>query len=180
MLLALIALELDFLKTPPFATYSILVIAVGLGLITSFVNARMTDLSAYRRMMLESAKAQHQMMEAAKSGNQRAIDKAQKKQKDVMGQQSKMSMDRMKISLFFMIPFLLIWQLLGSFFGNVIIAYFPFEFIFIPQELSVANWYILCSFASSVCLTSGRGSTWPTTTTLGSAFVPATSGPTRA
>ncbi len=85
MLPALVALELDFLKTPPFATYSILVIAVGLGLITSFVNARMTDLKAYRKMMLDSAKAQHQMMEAAKSGNQRAIDKAQKKQQEVMG-----------------------------------------------------------------------------------------------
>jgi len=160
MLPALVALELDFLKIPPFATYSILVIAVGLGFITSFVNARMTDLNAYRKMMLESAKAQHQMMEAAKSGNQRAIDKAQKKQQEVMGQQSKMSMSRMKISLFFMIPFLLIWQLLGSFFGNVIIAYFPLEFPFIPTELTVANWYLLCSFASSVVVSRLLGLTF--------------------
>ena len=160
MLPTLVALELDFLKTPPMATYAILVIAVSLGLLTSFVNARMTDLKAYRRMMLDSARAQHQMMEAAKSGNQRAIDKAQKKQQEVMGQQSKMSMDRMKISLFFMIPFLLIWQLLGSFFGNTIIAYFPFQFPFIPLELSVANWYLICSFASSVLISRLLGLTY--------------------
>jgi len=160
MLPTLVALELDFLKTPPMATYAILVIAVSLGLLTSFVNARMTDLKAYRRMMLDSARAQHQMMEAAKSGNQRAIDKAQKKQQEVMGQQSKMSMDRMKISLFFMIPFLLIWQLLGSFFGNTIIAYFPFQFPFIPLELSVANWYLICSFASSVLISRLLGLTF--------------------
>ncbi len=160
MLSALVAMELEFLKTPPFATYAILVIAAGLGLITSFVNARMTDLKSYRRMMLDSARAQHQMMEAAKSGNQRAIDKAQKKQQEVMGQQSKMSMDRMKISLFFMIPFLLIWQLLGGFFGNTIIAYFPFQFPFIPMELSVANWYLLCSFASSVLISRLLGLTF--------------------
>ncbi len=160
MLPTLVALELDFLKTPPLATYAILVIAVSLGLLTSFVNARMTDLKAYRRMMLDSARAQHQMMEAAKSGNQRAIDKAQKKQQEVMGQQSKMSMDRMKISLFFMIPFLLIWQLLGSFFGNTIIAYFPFQFPFIPLELSVANWYLICSFASSVLISRLLGLTF--------------------
>src|SRR5512136_359954 len=160
MLPVLVAMELDFLKIPPMATYAILIIAVGLGLLTSFVNAKLTDLKAYRKMMLDSARAQHQMMEAAKSGNQRAIDKAQKKQQEVMSQQSKMSMDRMKISLFFMIPFLLIWQLLGSFFGNTIIAYFPFEFPFIPLELSVANWYLLCSFASSVIISRLLGLTF--------------------
>jgi len=160
MLLPLVVLELDFLKTPPMATYAILVIAVSLGLLTSFVNARMTDLKANRKMMLDSARAQHQMMEAAKSGNQRAIDKAQKKQQEVMGQQQKMSMDRMKVSLLFMIPFLLIWQLLGSFFGNTIIAYFPFQFPFIPMELSVANWYLICSFASNVLISRLLGLTF--------------------
>jgi uncharacterized membrane protein (DUF106 family) len=157
---ALVSQGLDFLKTPPFATYAILGIAISLGLLTSFVNAKMTDLRAYRKMMLDSAKAQHQMMEAAKSGNQRAIDKAQKKQQEVMGQQSKMSMDRLKISLFFMIPFLLIWQLLGSFFGNIIIAYFPFQFPFIPTDLSVANWYLLCSFSSSIIISRVLGLTF--------------------
>jgi len=156
----IVALELDFLKTPPMATYAILVIAVGLGLLTSFVNVKMMDLKAYRKMMVDSARAQHQMMEAAKSGNQRAIDKAQKKQQEVMGQQSKMSMDRMKISLFFMIPFLLIWQLLGSFFGSVIIAYFPFDFPFIPSQLSVANWYLICSFCSSIVISRVLGLTF--------------------
>jgi uncharacterized membrane protein (DUF106 family) len=160
MLPAIVALELDFLKTPPMATYAILAIAVSLGLLTSFVNARMTDLKAYRKMMLDSARAQHQMMEAAKNGNQRAIDKAQKKQQEVMGQQSKMSMDRLKISFFFMIPFLLIWQLLGSFFGNTIIAHFPFQFPFIPMDLSVANWYLLCSFASSIIISRLLGLTF--------------------
>jgi len=160
MLPPIIVLELDFLKTPPFATYAILAIAISLGLITSFVNARMTDLKSYRKMMLDSARAQHQMMEAAKTGNQRAIDKAQKKQQEVMGQQSKMSTDRMKISLFFMIPFLLIWQLLGSFFGNIIIAYFPFDFPMVPKELSVANWYLICSFASSVIISRLLGLTF--------------------
>ncbi len=160
MLSALVALELDFLRTPPAATYAILAIAVGLGLVTSLINVKMMDLKAYRKMMLDSARVQHQMMEAAKTGNQRAIDKAQKKQQEVMGQQSKMSMDRLKISLFFMIPFLLIWQLLGSFFGNIIIAYFPFDMPFIPRELSVANWYLLCSFASSVLVSRVLGLTF--------------------
>ncbi len=160
MLPIMVALELDFLKTPPMATYAILVIAVGLGTLTSFVNVKMMDLKAYRKMMIDSAKAQTQMMAAAKSGNQRAIDKAQKKQQEVMGQQSKMSMDRLKISLFFMIPFLLIWQLLGSFFGSIIIAYFPFSFPLIPSQLSVANWYLICSFCSSIIISRVLGLTF--------------------
>ena len=157
---SLVAQSLDFLKTPPFATYAILGIAISLALLTSFVNARLTDLKSYRKMMVDSARAQHQMMEAAKSGNQRAIDKAQKRQKEVMGQQSKMSMDRLKISMFFMIPYLLIWQLLGSFFGNIIIAYLPFQIPLIPSELSVANWYLLASFSSSVVISRLLGLTF--------------------
>jgi uncharacterized membrane protein (DUF106 family) len=161
MLPIIVAFELDFLKTMPMATYAILVIAVGLGFLTSFVNVKMMDLKAYRKMMLDSAKAKHQMMEAAKSGNQRAIDKAQKKQQEVMGQQSKMSMDRLKISLFFMIPFLLIWQLLGSFFGSITIAFFPIaNFPFIPTQLSVANWYLICSFSSSIIISRVLGLTF--------------------
>jgi uncharacterized membrane protein (DUF106 family) len=160
-MLQLITQGLDFLKTPPTATYFILLLSVGLSLVTSFANMKSIDLKAYRKMMLDSAKVQHEMMQAAKSGNQRAIDKAQKKQKELMGQQSKMSMDRLKISLFFMVPFLLIWQLLGSFFGNIVIAYFPFGGIpFIPQDLSVANWYLLCSFSSSIIISRILGLTF--------------------
>jgi len=160
MLSTLIALELDFLKTPPMATYAILVVATLLGLTTSLINVKMMDLKAYRKMTLDGAKIRHQMMEAAKSGNQRAIDKAQKKQSDLMGQQSKMSMDRLKISLFFTIPFLLIWQLLGGFFGNIIIAHFPFDMPIIPRELSVANWYLMCSFASNILISRLLGLTF--------------------
>lgn len=160
MLPDLISQSLDFLKTPPVATYFILILSTALSFVTSAVNVKMMDLNAYRKMMLDSARVQHQLMEAMKSGNQRAIDKAQKKQSEVMGQQSKMSMDRLKISLFFMIPFLLIWQLLGSFFGNVIIAYFPFEAPLIPSNLSVANWYLICSFASSIVISRLLGLTF--------------------
>ena len=156
----LVGLELEFLKTPPMATYFILLLSLFLGLATSLINVKMMDLKAYRRNQLDSAKIRYQMMEAAKSGNQRAIDRAQKKQSELMGQQSKMSMDRLKISFFFMIPFLLIWQVLGSFFGNTIVAYFPFEAPLIPLELSVANWYIFCSFATNIIISRVLGLTF--------------------
>jgi len=160
LLLEAVKLNLDFLKTPPYATYAILIIAAGLGLVTSLVNLKFMDLNQYRQMQINSKKAQNELMEATKSGNQRRIDRAQKKQQELMGQQTKISTDRMKISLFFFIPFILIWQLLSSFFGPITIAYFPFDAPFIPRTLSVANWYLLCSFGTSTIISHLLGLTF--------------------
>jgi uncharacterized membrane protein (DUF106 family) len=160
LLPALVQQSLDFLKTPPLATLAILGIAAALGLVTSLINVKMMDLKEYRQMMLDSARVQHQMMEAAKSGNQRAIDKARKRQSEVMGRQSKMSTDRLKISLFFFVPFLLIWQVLGNFFGSTPIASFPFVAPFIPMDLSVQNWYLICSFATNILISHVLGLTF--------------------
>ena len=158
--LLLVSEGLDFLKTPPNATYAILGVAVILGLITSLINVKMMNLDEYKRMMLDSKKNQAEMMAAVKSGNQRRIDRAQKKQQELMGQQGKMSMDRMKISLFFFIPFILIWQVLGNFFGNSVIAFFPFDAPYIPRELTVANWYLLCSFGGNIIVSRVLGLTF--------------------
>jgi len=156
----LVQQSIDILKTPPYATFAILGTAAGLGLITSLINAKMMDLKEYRQMMLDSARVQHQMMEAAKSGNQRAIDKSRKRQSEVLGKQSKMSTDRLKISLFFFIPFLLIWQVLGNFFGSTPIASFPFVAPLIPLDLSVQNWYLICSFATNILISHALGLTF--------------------
>ncbi len=160
MLTVPVAQSLDIFKTAPYATFAIFVIAAGLGLMTSLINIKVMDLKEYRKMMVDSAKVQHEVMEAAKSGNQRAMDKARKKQSEVMGRQSKMSMDRLKISLFFLVPFWLIWTLLGSFFGSTVIALFPFDAPIIPHALSVQNWYIVCSFATNILISHALGLTF--------------------
>jgi uncharacterized membrane protein (DUF106 family) len=102
--------------------------------------------------MIESARARKEMMDATRSGNQRRIDKAQKHQSDLMQQQSKMSMDRMKSSMLFTVPMLLVWPSLGKFFGDTIVAFFPFDFPYIPREFSFIQWYLLCSFSMNVVL----------------------------
>jgi uncharacterized membrane protein (DUF106 family) len=91
-------------------------------------------------------------MDATKSGNQRRISKAQNRQQDLMAQQSKISMDRMKSSLFFTIPLLLIWPTLGRFFGDTVVAYFPFSFPWVPREFSFISWYLLCSLSFNIIL----------------------------
>ena len=110
------------------------------------------DLDSYRKMMTESARVREDLMAAMKSGNQRRISRAQNRQSELMKQQQKSSMGRMKTSMYFMIPLLLIWQLFGKFFGSSIIVYMPFNAPFFGSELTIGNWYILCSIMSNIII----------------------------
>jgi uncharacterized membrane protein (DUF106 family) len=139
-------------QEPPYATLAIMAISLTIATLTSFIGVRSMDLEQYRRLMVESARARRELMDATRSGNQRKIDKAQKKQNDLMQQQSKMSMDRMRSSMLFTIPMLLVWPSLGRFFGDTIVAHFPFDFPYIPREFTFIQWYLLCSFSMNVIL----------------------------
>jgi uncharacterized membrane protein (DUF106 family) len=149
---SVVALELSMFQVPPYATFAIIAISLALGIATSIIGVRSMDLDAYRKLTIESHKVRQELMDATKSGNQRRMDKAQKRQQELMAQQSKISMDRMKSSLFFTIPLLLIWPTLGSFFGGTIIAYFPFSFPWVPTEFSFISWYLLCSLSFNILL----------------------------
>ena len=147
-----VLLDLSMYQQPPYATLAIMAISFLLAAFTSFIGVRSLDLEQYKRLMIESSRARKEFMDATRSGNQRRIDKAQKRQNDLMQQQSKMSMDRMRSSMLFTIPLLLIWPSLGRFFGDTIVAHFPFDFPWIPREFSFIQWYLLCSFTMNVLL----------------------------
>jgi uncharacterized membrane protein (DUF106 family) len=110
------------------------------------------DLEKYRKLTIESTKARREVMKATRSGNQRRIDKAQKRQDEMMQEQSKMSMNRMRSSMLFTIPMVLVWPSFGRFFGGTVIAYFPFDFPRIPREFTFIQWYLLCSFTMNILL----------------------------
>ncbi|MCW4050213.1 MAG: EMC3/TMCO1 family protein [Candidatus Bathyarchaeota archaeon] len=147
-----IALDFSAFATPPNATFAIMAIAAALGTTTSFIGVRSMDLETYRRLTIDSHKIRKELMEATRSGNQRRISKAQKKQQDLMAEQSKISMDRMKSSMFFTLPLLLIWPTLGRFFEGTVVAYFPFNFPYIPREMPFISWYLLCSIGFNIIL----------------------------
>ena len=134
------------------ATLAIMGISMILASVTSFIGVRSLDLENYKRLMIESSKARKEVMDATRSGNQRRIEKAQQKQQDLMAQQSKVSMDRMKGSMMFTIPMILIWPSFGRFFGDTIVANFPFDFPWIPREFTFVQWYLMCSFSFNVIL----------------------------
>ena len=149
---SLVSLNIDFLKQPPYATLFIFVLTFAINIMMSYANKRSMDLDAYRKMMIGSARARKELMEAMKTGNQRRISKAQQKQNVLMKEQQKASSGRMKLTMYVMIPFLLIWQVLNGFFGKTIIAYMPFNAPFFPEELTIGNWYLLCSLSVNIVL----------------------------
>ncbi len=134
------------------ATLAIMAISTLLATFTSFIGVRCLDLENYKRLMIESSKARKEVMDATRNGNQRRIEKAQRRQQDLMAQQSKVSMDRMKGSMLFTLPMLLIWPSFGRLFGDTIVAYFPFNFPWIPREFTFIQWYLMCSFSFNIIL----------------------------
>ena len=150
LLSILVKVDLSYLKQPPMATIFILGLVTVISLATSLLTLKATDLEEYRKMMIESSLIRHEMMEAMKSGNQRRISKAQRRQQELMRAQSKMTADRMKITLFTIIPIIIMWQILIRFFGETTIAYMPFNAPLFGTEFKIGGWYILCSFATSI------------------------------
>jgi len=149
---SLVSTNIDFLRQPPFAPIFILVLTLVVNIVMSYANKRSMDLPAYRKMMVESSRARKELMDAMKTGNQRRISQAQNKQNDLMKEQQKASSGRMKLTLYVMIPFILIWQVLNSFFGKTIVAYMPFKVPFFPEKLFIGNWYLLCSISVNIIL----------------------------
>ncbi len=151
-MLSQIAIDFGAFAAPPYATFAIMGIALTLGTVTSLIGVRSMDLDAYRKLTIESSRVRKELMDATRSGNQRRISKVQKRQQDLMSQQSKISMDRMKSSMFFTIPLLFLWRPLSEFFSGIVIAYFPFSFPWVPLEFKFIQWYILCSISFNIVL----------------------------
>ena len=142
--------NLDFLKYPPASTLFIMVLCFGVTLITTYISRRTTNIEDYKRIQTESTHAQQELMAAMRSGNQRRIQRAQNRQKEVSQAQMKVSNSQMKSSLYLMVPLLIYWQILGSFFGREItVAYMPFDPVFFGMNLNYFSWYLLCSFCAT-------------------------------
>jgi len=163
LLSSLAALDFSLLQQPPMSTLFILGLSTVISLVTSVANRMVIDLDEYRRWMVESNRLRREMMEAMRSGNQRRIAKVQKRQQDLMQTQQKMTMDRMKIMVFFMIPFILIWQVLNKFLKDVsYIALMPFTAPLISPKgtLSVSTWYFISSIATNIIISRVLGLTF--------------------
>ena len=159
----LTALDLGFLQQTPASTLFILALSTAISLVTSVANRMVMDLDEYKRWTVESHHLRQELMEAMRSGNQRRISRAQKRQQQLLKTQQKMTMDRMKLMLFFFVPFIIIWQVLNKFLSGVeYLALLPFKVPFIAPQgtLSVSTWYIICSVSTNIVISRALGLTF--------------------
>jgi len=163
LLSSMTALDLSLLKQPPTSALFILALSVAISLVTSISNRMVIDMEEHRRWTIESHRLRQEMMEAMRSGNQRRTARLQKRQQQMMKEQQKMTANRLKLTLLFFVPFILIWQVLRNFLGGVeYIALMPFKAPWIAPKgtLSFSTWYILCSMATNIVISRVLGLTF--------------------
>ena len=143
---------LEVLKGIPYSTLFIFGIAGLVALLTTFVNRLLTDPKKSKEVRKEVGEWNKELREAQRAKDKKTIEKLMKKQQYIMQMQTKMMWSSMKVSLLFLIPLLLMWQVLGGFFTNngvqIAIAIFPGVGATLPLPIfntSLIWWYLLCS-----------------------------------
>jgi len=163
LLSSIAALDLGLLKQPPTSALFILALSVVISLVTSISNRMVIDIEEHRRWTIESHRLRQEMMEAMRGGNQRRTARLQKRQQQMMKEQQKMTANRLKLTLLFFVPFILIWQVLRNFIGGVeYIALMPLKVPWIAPQgtLSFSTWYIICSMATNIVISRVLGLTF--------------------
>jgi uncharacterized membrane protein (DUF106 family) len=136
------------LKSIPYSTLFILALAALVSLVTTLVNRRFTNPEQSKAWRKEISDWNKELRDAQKSKDKKALDKAMKKQHQIMQLQSKMMWQSMKVSLLFLVPLFIMWQVLGGFYGLAPIAFLPGIGSNLPIPIfnySLIWWYLLCS-----------------------------------
>ena len=120
------------------------------------------DLQASNEVMKAYNEFIKEYRQAISEGDKEKQAKLEKKQKQLQDMVMKSQMDRMKVSLYLLIPFLILFYVLTFYFGNSIVALSPFKFsIFyfvadkptgIAWGMNFVTWYILTSFFTNTII----------------------------
>ncbi|HVO86087.1 MAG TPA: EMC3/TMCO1 family protein [Candidatus Eisenbacteria bacterium] len=136
------------LKDLPYATLFLFGLSALISLLTTLANRRLTNPEQAKTVRKEVGEWNKELREAQRNKDKKTVDKLMKKQQYMMQLQSKMMWQSMKVSLLFLIPLLLMWQLLGQFFAGKPVAIFPGAGPVLPIPIfsgSLLWWYLLCS-----------------------------------
>ncbi|MGD0495226.1 MAG: EMC3/TMCO1 family protein [Candidatus Bathyarchaeia archaeon] len=136
------------LQTIPYATLFIFSLAALISLLTTSVNRLLTNPEQSRSARREVGEWNKELRQAQRDKDKKTIEKLMKKQQYMMKVQTKMMWQSMKVSLLFLIPLLLMWQVLGGFYSGRAIAYLPGIGANLPIPIfsySLIWWYLLCS-----------------------------------
>jgi uncharacterized membrane protein (DUF106 family) len=138
-------------KELPYSTLFIFALSAAISLLTTLANRFLSNPEQAKAVRKEVGEWNKELREAQRSKDKKTIDKLMKKQQYIMKLQSKMMWQSMKVSLLFLVPLLIMWQLLGGFFTGVNMAVFPGlgYNISLPLGITLGSlfwWYLLSSF----------------------------------
>ena len=138
----------EVLKVIPVSTLFLFLLSALISLLTSLTNRLLTNPEKSKAWRKEISEWNNELREARREDDKKHLEKVMKKQKQILQLQSKMSMQSMKVTLIFLVPLLIIWQVLGGFFVGRNIAYLPGIGAILPIPIfntSLIWWYLLCS-----------------------------------
>ncbi|MGQ9544595.1 MAG: EMC3/TMCO1 family protein [Candidatus Bathycorpusculaceae bacterium] len=139
----------EILRNIPFSTIFIFSLALAISLCTSLANRLLTDPEKLKAWRKEIAEWNSELQKARKEDDKKRIEKLMKKQQHILQIQAKMSWQTTKVMLLFFVPLVVMWQILGGFYGSSPVAYLPGIGASIPIPLfsySLIWWYMMCSF----------------------------------
>jgi uncharacterized membrane protein (DUF106 family) len=147
----------EILQSIPYSTVFLFLVAAGISCLTSLANRLLSNPEKSKAWRKEISEWNTELRKAQKAGDKKNMEKLMKKQQTIMQLQSKMMWQSMKVTLLFIVPLLLMWQVLGGFYrsstGPIDIAYFPGIGPTIPIPFiggaSLIWWYLICSFLFS-------------------------------
>jgi uncharacterized membrane protein (DUF106 family) len=102
-------------QTVPYVTLLILGVSLAISFLTNLVTKWKVDIKAERVVRNESNAAMKEYREALKTGDQGKIEKAKKRQSVAQKQMMATSSVRMKVSLYFLVPILIVFYVLNVF-----------------------------------------------------------------
>jgi uncharacterized membrane protein (DUF106 family) len=138
----------EALQVIPVSTLFLFLLGALISLLTSLTNRLLTNPEKSKAWRKEISEWNNELREARREDDKKHLEKVMKKQKQILQLQSKMSMQSMKVTLIFLVPLLIIWQVLGGFFVGRNIAYLPGIGAILPIPIfntSLIWWYLLCS-----------------------------------
>jgi len=142
----------DLLKDIPYSTVFIFGLAAAVSFLTTLVNRLLTNPEKSKAWRKEISDWNRELRTAQRNKDTKTVEKLMKKQQTIFQLQSKMMWQSMKVSLLFLIPLFLMWQILGGFYtnsqGSISVAYFPGLGSNLPLPLfniSLIWWYLVCS-----------------------------------
>lgn len=139
----------EILSNIPLSTIFILLLAAAITLLTSLANRLLTDPEQTKAWRKEIAEWNSELRKAQRSEDKKRVEKLMKKQQQILKLQSKMMWQSTKVMLMFFVPLIIIWQILGGYYGTTPLAYLPGVGPDLPIPLfthSLLWWYMLCSF----------------------------------